>query len=66
MVIAVYCADTRAAEIGRIIMQYNHIVAGRFLERPNRFVAYVELAGKKEKVHVKNTGRCRLLCRLLN
>ncbi len=31
------------------------------MERPNRFVAYVEIAGKKEKVHVKNTGRCKEL-----
>ena len=31
---------------------------GKFLERPNRFVAYVEIAGQKEIVHVKNTGRC--------
>ena len=31
---------------------------GRFLERPNRFIAYVEILGKKETVHVKNTGRC--------
>ncbi len=42
-------------------MRYNRIEAGRFLERPNRFIAYVELAGKREKVHVKNTGRCREL-----
>lgn len=31
------------------------------MERPNRFVAYVDIGGKKEKVHVKNTGRCREL-----
>ncbi|TCL60598.1 A/G-specific DNA-adenine glycosylase [Kineothrix alysoides] len=31
------------------------------MERPNRFIAYVEINGKKEKVHVKNTGRCREL-----
>lgn len=34
-----------------------------FLERPNRFTAYVELNGKRETVHVKNTGRCRELLR---
>ena len=28
------------------------------MERPNRFIAYVEILGKKETVHVKNTGRC--------
>jgi len=32
-----------------------------FLERPNRFVAYVEQAGKREICHVKNTGRCKEL-----
>lgn len=42
-------------------MKYRHIVQGTFLERPNRFVAYVDIDGKKEKVHVKNTGRCREL-----
>ena len=42
-------------------MQYGHIVEGRFIERPNRFVAYVDIDGKREKVHVKNTGRCREL-----
>ena len=42
-------------------MQYENIVRGRFLERPNRFIAYVEVDGNIEKVHVKNTGRCREL-----
>ena len=28
------------------------------MERPNRFIAYAELNGKKETIHVKNTGRC--------
>lgn len=44
-------------------MKYHNIVKGKFLERPNRFIAYVEVAGKKEMVHVKNTGRCRELLR---
>ena len=39
-------------------MQYKNITRGIFLERPNRFIAYVEIDGKREKVHVKNTGRC--------
>ena len=39
-------------------MRYERIETGRFLERPNRFIAYVEISGKKETVHVKNTGRC--------
>lgn len=39
-------------------MKYQNIIEGTFLERPNRFIAYVEIEGKKETVHVKNTGRC--------
>ena len=39
-------------------MKYDKIDTGIFLERPNRFIAYVEIAGQKEVVHVKNTGRC--------
>ena len=39
-------------------MKYERIETGTFLERPNRFIAYVEIAGQKETVHVKNTGRC--------
>ena len=31
------------------------------MERPNRFVARVEIDGRTETVHVKNTGRCREL-----
>lgn len=34
---------------------------GIFRDRPNRFIAQVELDGKLETVHVKNTGRCREL-----
>lgn len=42
-------------------MEYKNIYKARFLSRPNRFIAYVELAGKQQQVHVKNTGRCREL-----
>ena len=42
-------------------MRYNNCIEGRFLDRPNRFVAHVEIGGSVEKVHVKNTGRCREL-----
>lgn len=42
-------------------MIYSNITRGRFLDRPNRFIAHVEMAGKMETVHVKNTGRCREL-----
>jgi len=37
------------------------IVAGRFISRPNRFIAHIEINGKEEICHVKNTGRCKEL-----
>lgn len=42
-------------------MKYNKTVKATFLERPNRFVARVELNGEEIFCHVKNTGRCREL-----
>ena len=39
-------------------MKYSRIQKGTFIERPNRFIAYIEIDGEKETVHVKNTGRC--------
>ncbi|MCM1578684.1 MAG: DNA/RNA nuclease SfsA [Ruminococcus sp.] len=42
-------------------MRYGETVKGRFIERPNRFIAVVEAEGKRQTVHVKNTGRCREL-----
>lgn len=42
-------------------MQYGTVIPGRFLARPNRFIAHVETASGVEIVHVKNTGRCREL-----
>lgn len=42
-------------------MRYKNTIHGRFLDRPNRFVAHVEIDGVTETVHVKNTGRCREL-----
>ena len=42
-------------------MTYDNIEEARFESRPNRFIAYVSVEGKQEKVHVKNTGRCREL-----
>ena len=42
-------------------MHYSDMVPGRFLARPNRFIAHVEIEGCPEVVHVKNTGRCREL-----
>lgn len=42
-------------------MIYRDIHRAYFLERPNRFIAYVELNGEITVCHVKNTGRCREL-----
>ncbi len=42
-------------------MKYENIVEGVFKNRPNRFIAEVEIDGIVEKAHVKNTGRCREL-----
>lgn len=42
-------------------MKYSKIEKAVFLERPNRFIAYCEINGRKETVHVKNTGRCKEL-----
>ena len=44
-------------------MKYGNITKARFIDRPNRFTAHVELNGQIETVHVKNTGRCRELLR---
>ena len=42
-------------------MLYKNIKEAVFLERPNRFIAEVLVDGIKERVHVKNTGRCKEL-----
>ena len=42
-------------------MRYGKMVPGVFLARPNRFIAHVEMDGRVEICHVKNTGRCREL-----
>ena len=42
-------------------MRYHSIEKARFLARPNRFIAHVDLNGHTEVCHVKNTGRCREL-----
>lgn len=44
-------------------MKYERIEKAVFLERPNRFIAYAEINGRKEIIHVKNTGRCAELLR---
>ena len=42
-------------------MRYADMVPGIFRNRPNRFIAHVEIDGREQVVHVKNTGRCREL-----
>lgn len=42
-------------------MRYDNIISGTFVDRPNRFVAHVDIDGRRETVHVKNTGRCKEL-----
>lgn len=42
-------------------MTYSSIHEGVFRSRPNRFIAEVEIDGKTEICHVKNTGRCHEL-----
>ena len=42
-------------------MQYPNIFPAKFISRPNRFIAHVEMDGMEEIVHVKNTGRCKEL-----
>ncbi len=42
-------------------MIYKNTIQGIFIQRPNRFIAIVEIDGIKEAVHVKNTGRCKEL-----
>ena len=42
-------------------MKYEEMYRGIFRGRPNRFLADVELEGKTERCHVKNTGRLREL-----
>ena len=39
-------------------MRYDNITRAVFLRRPNRFIAEVDIDGRREVVHVKNTGRC--------
>ena len=42
-------------------MKYSNVIPAVFVDRPNRFTARVEIGGKTETAHVKNTGRCREL-----
>lgn len=40
-------------------MIYENIKPAKFISRPNRFIANIEINGNYEICHVKNTGRCR-------
>ena len=42
-------------------MKYLSVKEGIFQSRPNRFIAIVNVDGKEEVCHVKNTGRCKEL-----
>ena len=42
-------------------MKYENIIKARFISRPNRFIAEVEIDENIEIAHVKNTGRCKEL-----
>ena len=42
-------------------MQYKNMLEARFLSRPNRFIAHIEVNGQEEVCHVKNSGRCKEL-----
>lgn len=42
-------------------MRYENTLKAKFISRPNRFVAQVDIKGRIERVHVKNTSRCREL-----
>ena len=39
-------------------MNYKNTIRGIFKDRPNRFIAHVQIGDQLETVHVKNTGRC--------
>lgn len=39
------------------MISYSDVCQGRFLARPNRFIALVELEGQAQRCHVPNTGR---------
>lgn len=42
-------------------MEYANMRPGKFLARPNRFIAHIEVDGSVQVCHVKNTGRCKEL-----
>lgn len=57
------CFFHRLKGSGGIILKYKNIEEAIFVNRPNRFIANVIIDGQLEKVHVKNTGRCKEILR---
>ena len=43
-------------------MRYDNIKAARFIDRPNRFIAHVELDGRQEVCHVKTRAAAASCC----
>ena len=41
-------------------MKYANVLTATFLSRPNRFIAHIEVDGKIELCHVKNTVKIEL------
>jgi sugar fermentation stimulation protein A len=46
---------------GEMVYQFDALVEGIFIERPNRYIAKVEVNGKVETVHVHDPGRLQEL-----
>ncbi|MBQ7089709.1 MAG: DNA/RNA nuclease SfsA, partial [Clostridia bacterium] len=42
-------------------MKYQNFKKATFINRPNRFIAEIEIDGKRSICHVKNTGRLKEL-----
>ena len=46
-------------------MEYKNVVSGKFISRPNRFIAHVVIDGQEEIVHVEKVAVinfCQLSC----
>lgn len=42
-------------------MNYQNVIEGKFITRPNRFIAEVQIGNERAVCHVKNTGRLKEL-----
>jgi len=57
-----YSGIFNGLDIGeKSLVKYKNIVEAKFISRPNRFIAQVDIDGQEVTVHVKNTGRCKEL-----